>query len=105
MSKRDSLKNIKGYIVDMIDTIKAGEEMDGYSAIIKYKDGKIKYISENYDIDASLNLSKIAYMVYENPDDSIDSEGKSIADFGVPGSYNQTAIDLWNCYVNSMLSK
>ena len=108
MTKLDRLKNIKGYVSDLIYNIKIGNEMDGYQAIIKYKDGTIKYISENEDIEnVSLNLSKIDYIVYDDPDTSRDSEGKCLDDLYISGTkpIPQTALDTWQAYINTKLNE
>ncbi len=106
MAKRDRIKDIMDYVREMIENIKDGEEMDGWQAIIKYKDGTVKHINEIEGYKhASLNVNKIDYVVWENPEDSIDSNGKSfirdICHGEMPNDYTQ---EIWNRYINYCLS-
>lgn len=105
MTQKERIKDIMGYVRDLINDMKEGYEVFGYQAVIKYKDGTVKYIN---DIDGyegvSLNCSKITYVLCDNPDDSIDSNGVSfIRDFCITSIPTEEEQEMWNQYVLSNL--
>lgn len=106
MNKRERIKDIMGYVKELINDIKEGYDVYGFQAIIKYKNGSVKYINENEGYkEVSLDCSKVEYILYETPDDSIDSNGKSylrdICYGNIPNDHTQ---EIWNRYINFCLS-
>lgn len=103
MKKIDRIKDMLGYVRELVENIKEGYNMSGYQAIIKYKNGVICYISENENIEKiCLNSQKISYIVYETPDDNTDTNGKSfINDFCFGNIPTNETQELWNRYIIS----
>lgn len=105
MKRIDKIKDMLGYVRELIENIQESYDITGYQAIIKYKNGTIRYISENEEIEKiCLNSQKINYIVYETPDDNIDTNGKSfINDFCYGNIPTEETQETWNRYIISNL--